>query len=65
MEGKKVDFKNDYMYLMQFTDGNRIDLHLQSIDSLKREYGTDKLTVPLLDKDGRLPQLPPPSDEDY
>lgn len=65
MEGKKVDFNNDYMYLMQFTDGNRIDLHLQSFDSLKREYGTDKLTVPLLDKDGRLPQLPPPSDEDY
>lgn len=65
MQGKTVDLKNDYMYLMQFTDGNRIDLHLQSFDSLRKEYGTDKLTVPLLDKDGRLPQLSPPSDEDY
>jgi aminoglycoside 6-adenylyltransferase len=28
-------------------------------------YTDDKLTVPLLDKDNCLPQIPPPSDEDY
>lgn len=63
--GKDVDFKNNYMYLMQFTDGNRIDLHLQTIGALKQEYGTDKLTVPLLDKDQCLRQVPVPSDKDY
>ncbi len=63
--GRIVDFKNSYMYLMQFTDGNRIDLHLQTIDALKKEYGTDKLTVPLLDKDNCLQQLPKPSDEEF
>nr|WP_278319556.1 aminoglycoside 6-adenylyltransferase [Clostridium tepidiprofundi] len=44
--------------LMQFTDGNRIDLHIQPMEVLKKEYGTDKLTVPLLDKDNCLPQIP-------
>lgn len=65
MQGRDVDFENGYTYLMQFTDGNRIDLHIQNIDSLMKEYGTDKLTVPLLDKDNCLPEIPAPSDEDY
>lgn len=65
MQGKKVDFDNSYGYLMQFTDGNRIDLHLQSIELLKIQYGKDKLTVPLLDKDNCLPQINPSSDEGY
>jgi len=65
MQGREVDFKNSYTYLMQFTDGNRIDLHIQTIGALIKEYGTDKLTVPLLDKDNCLPQIPAPSDKDY
>lgn len=65
MQGREVDFANGYTYLMQFTDGNRIDLHLQTMEALLKEYGTDKLTVPLLDKDDCLPQIPPSSDEDY
>ncbi|MFL0248590.1 aminoglycoside 6-adenylyltransferase [Candidatus Clostridium stratigraminis] len=65
MQGRKVDFKNSYTYLMQFTDGNRIDLHIQTKEMLLKEYGTDKLTIPLLDKDNLLPQIPAPSDEDY
>lgn len=65
MQGRDVDFKNGYTYLMQFTDGNRIDLHIQTIEDLMKEYGMDKLTVPLLDKDNCLPQIPAPSDEDY
>lgn len=65
MQGRDVDFKNGYTYLMQFTDGNRIDLHIQTIEKLDKEYGTDKLTVPLLDKDNCLPQIPESSDEDY
>lgn len=65
MQGRDVDFANGYTYLMQFTDGNRIDLHLQPKHILGEEYGRDKLTIPLLDKDHCLPQIPPPSDEDY
>lgn len=65
MQGRDVDFKNGYTYLMQFTDGNRIDLHVQTIDAMMKEYGMDKLTVPLLDKDDCLPHIPAPSDEDY
>lgn len=65
MRGLEVDYKNSYTYLMQFTDGNRIDLHIQTVEVMIKEYGTDKLTVPLLDKDSCLPQIPPSSDEDY
>lgn len=65
MQGKDVDFKNGYTYLMQFTDGNRIDLHIQTMEVLIKEYGTDKLTVPLLDKDNCLPQILAPSDENH
>jgi aminoglycoside 6-adenylyltransferase len=65
IQGRKVDYENGYTYLMQFTDGNRIDLHLQTSEVMIKEYGLDKLTVPLLDKDNFLPQIQPPSDEDY
>ncbi|GLC32613.1 aminoglycoside 6-adenylyltransferase [Clostridium omnivorum] len=65
IQGRDVDFENGYTYLMQFTDGNRIDLHLQTKEALVKEYGADKLTVPLLDKDNCLPQIPASTDEDY
>ncbi|MGI5840043.1 MAG: aminoglycoside 6-adenylyltransferase [bacterium] len=54
-----------YAYLMQFTDGNRVDLTVQTKERTARDYTKDKLTVPLLDKDGFLPPLPPPTDSDY
>lgn len=53
-----------YAYLMQFTDGNRIDLSLfpvSRIDNLE----PDSLTLTLLDKDGILPQFPPPDESGY
>lgn len=65
MQGRDVDFKNGYTYLMQFNDGNRIDLHIETMEAVKKEYGTDKLTVPLLDKDNCLPQIKASTDEDY
>jgi len=53
------------VYLMQFTDGNRIDLTLVPLFE-KQEFSTkDKLAVALMDKDNVLPPLPPPTDEDY
>ncbi|MFD1886695.1 aminoglycoside 6-adenylyltransferase [Paenibacillus wenxiniae] len=54
-----------FMYLIQLADGNRIDLRLQHIDHWREYVNEDRLTVILLDKDGRLPQLPAPDDRDY
>ena len=65
MRGREVNFKDSYAYLMQFTDGNRIDLHIDTINKTKKEYGLDKLTVPLLDKDNCLKQIPASSDEEH
>lgn len=65
MQGRNVNFSKCYGYLMQFADGNRIDLHIETLEYTLINYGTDSLTVLLLDKDGALPNLPPPSDRDY
>ena len=53
-----------WAYLMQFTDGNRFDLSIYPLHKLA-EKCSDSLTVVLLDKDGRIGPLPPPSDRDY
>lgn len=63
--GKDINFAESYGYLMLFTDGNRIDLHIETIESMLKNYKKDKLTIPLLDKDNILPQIPLPSDNDY
>jgi aminoglycoside 6-adenylyltransferase len=63
--GGKPDFNRDYGYLMQFADGNRIDLSIKTLDLVLEEYTADKLTIPLLDKDNVLPAIPAPSDIDY
>jgi aminoglycoside 6-adenylyltransferase len=55
---------NPYGYLMQFADGNRIDLGLLPVNKLDR-LEEDSLTLTLLDKDGILPKYPPPSDSSY
>jgi len=54
-----------YAYLMQFTDGVRIDLGFQLLDDLEDSLMSDTLTVVLLDKDGRVGELPPPGDHGY
>jgi aminoglycoside 6-adenylyltransferase len=63
--GRVVNLSQNYGYLMLFTDGNRIDLHLQSIDFMLTNYKNDSLTRPLLDKDGCLPKIPLATDKDY
>jgi aminoglycoside 6-adenylyltransferase len=53
-----------YTYLMQFMDGNRIDLSFYApnrVDVTTR----DSLSLVLLDKDNLLGELPPPSDAGY
>lgn len=61
--GIDVDFDKCYGWLMQFKDGNRMDLHVVPVED--NHVLDDKLCVILLDKDGILPEIPEPSDEDY
>jgi aminoglycoside 6-adenylyltransferase len=55
---------DSFAYLMQFADGNRIDLTLYPIAKLN-EFGQDSLSLLLLDKDGLIKPFAPPSDSDY
>lgn len=52
-------------YLMQFTDGNRIDLTIARMEDFHGYCFDDRLSLVLLDKDGFLPTLPPPADVSY
>jgi aminoglycoside 6-adenylyltransferase len=54
----------NYAYLMQFADGNRIDLTLHPISNLD-ELERDSLSILLLDKDGILEPFPPSNESDY
>jgi aminoglycoside 6-adenylyltransferase len=58
------DDKDSYGYLMQFADGNRIDLSLYPLTKLDK-LEDDSLTLTLLDKDGILPTFPPPNLSGY
>ena len=63
--GCPADVERCCGYLMQFADGNRIDLRLMTPERAREECKADSQTVGLLDKDGLLPPLPPPSDAAY
>lgn len=54
-----------YAYLMLLADGNRIDLRLFPLSLQATYINEDKLIQVLLDKDQRMPDLLPPTDEDY
>jgi len=58
-------FEDFVCYLMQFTDGNRIDLTIASVKDWKRYCLDDRLTVVLLDKDGFIPKLKEPNDSTH
>ena len=51
-------------YLMLFEDGNRIDLSLVPLNK-ENLVQYDCLTVTLLDKDGIVPNYPPPTDKSF
>lgn len=60
-----IEKERSYGYLMLFTDGNRIDLHIEMKEVMMERYVQDQLTIPLLDKDHILPSIPAPTDRDY
>ncbi len=51
--------------LMQFEDGNRIDLTLFPVNKLDTDFYPDSLTVLWLDKDSLFSKIPPSNDKDY
>jgi len=53
-----------FAYLMQFMDGNRIDLTLFPL-ALMPTFRLESLSRMLLDKDGLFPNLPPAADSDF
>jgi aminoglycoside 6-adenylyltransferase len=53
-----------YTYLMQFTDGNRIDLNIFPLAGIS-ERAKDSLSLLLLDKDGIIGPLATASEHDY
>lgn len=59
------DKENFYGWLMQFDDGNRIDLHVETASHAIEHISDDKLCRILLDKEDILPKIPEPTDEDY
>ncbi|MCL2081043.1 MAG: aminoglycoside 6-adenylyltransferase [Oscillospiraceae bacterium] len=63
--GIEHDFTRRYAWLMLFRDGTRIDLTIEIKAETEKNYTADTLTVPLLDKDGILPEIPPANDSGY
>lgn len=54
-----------YGWLMQFKDGNRLDLHVSTFDYAIIDIANDSLVEILLDKQELLPKIPPSSDVNY
>lgn len=65
MMGMDVDADSNFGWLIQFADGNRMDLHVQSVAYAREAVQEDRLCRILLDKDGILPKIPEATDEDY
>lgn len=59
------DKENSYGWLMQFDDGIRVDLTVQTVQYAKEHIHDDRLCKILLDKGNILPNVPESTDEDY
>lgn len=59
------DMENCYGWLIQFSDGNRLDLHVCTLNHALKGIKEDRLCRILLDKDKCLPDIPEATDEDY
>jgi aminoglycoside 6-adenylyltransferase len=64
MQDPPPENDGSFAYLMQFADGNRIDLTLFPVAKLDA-LENDSLSILLLDKDGLLQPFAPPNDSDY
>jgi len=64
MGDPELEANSTYAYLMQFMDGNRIDLSFHPLERTATIM-EDSLSQVLLDKDQRIATLPAPSDRGY
>jgi aminoglycoside 6-adenylyltransferase len=64
MQDPPPEDKGYFVYLMQFMDGNRIDLGIFPLSQLD-EVRDDSLAILLLDKDNLFAPFPPPSEREY
>lgn len=65
MEDPPADNDGHYTYLMQFMDGNRVDLSFVPLDRAVKDISSDSLSLVLLDKDHLFPDLPAPNLSSY
>ena len=65
LRGRDYYFDDTYGWLIQFADGNRLDLHVESIPYALNNILADKLCMILLDKGNILPIIPESTDKDY
>lgn len=63
--GSSTDVENCYGWLIQFADGNRLDLHVETLPYALRVMEEDRLLKVLYDKEGCLPPAGEATDEDY
>lgn len=63
--GIRSHYEESYSWLLLFEDGNRIDIGVETTATLEKGTNRNKLFLPLLDKTGCLPKLPPPTDVDF
>lgn len=57
--GLRSCYDNTYSWLLLFEDGNRIDIGVETVETMQNGTNRNKLFLPLLDKAGYLPKLPP------
>lgn len=59
------DPENCYGWLIQLSDGNRIDLHVETLDYTLKHGASDSLYQLLYDETGKLPKSVISNDQDY
>lgn len=63
--GKLVCLDDNYGWLVQYKEGHRIDLHVQSLDYAIKHILEDSNCILLVDKGNYLPKLPDASEKSF
>lgn len=65
MRGENCNLEECFGWLIQFTDGNRMDLHVVTAEFAREHILEDSLCKVQLDKNHILPEVPESTDADY
>lgn len=63
--GLRDHYDKMYSWLLLFDDGNRIDIGVETLETMRAGSNRNKLFLPLLDKVGCLPDMPATDEEFY